>query len=288
MITIVLAAVFVLQAGSSPIGMILQTQGDVVVQRGNSKAPAKLADLLYPGDQVVSTTGQATFVFCPTSERASITGGARVELSGNAMVTRAGAAPSKAPTRCSLPKVALGAENLERVGGLRPRGDPPISLFVGGPVSTTQPVFQWGAIAGATSYQVTVSDPATKATILQQRVTTTSLAYPQTMVPLKSGSYQWEVRAEGGGKTLGTQSAMFEVKPNAELAKSAAVDPSSILANAVEFENAGYYAEAAAAYRTLQQSHSDDTRFARRLASLYWSAGLIAATNEMIEKTRGK
>ena len=155
-ITILIA--LALQGNPAPVGMILQSEGEVFVQRGTARTPVKLADLLYPGDQVVTTTGQATFLFCPSAERASIKNGTRVELTAAAITPRAGTPPVKAPAKCALPKVALGAENLERIGGMRPRGYPPITIFYGGLVANARPTFEWVPVAGAASYRIVLTD----------------------------------------------------------------------------------------------------------------------------------
>lgn len=270
------------QASPSPVGMILQTEGEVFVQKGSVRNPAKMADLLYPGDQVVTTTGQATFLFCPSSERMTVKNAARIELTAQTATSRAGAAPAKAAARCTLPKVALGAEELERIGGMRPRGDPPVAVFLGGPVTTARPTFEWASVPGAASYQINVTTSA-GAPVWQQRATAASLTYPADMTPLKDGAYQWEVRAGADGKILAQQTANFEVKPNAGLSKTPS-DPLDKLIHATELENAGYYAEAAAFYRENQRTHPEDARIARHLVWLYWNAGLIRAAIELMEK----
>ena len=250
--------------------------------------PVKLADLLYPGDQVVTTTGQATFLFCPSAERASIKNGTRIELTAAAMTPRAGAPPVKAPARCALPKVALGAENLERIGGMRPRGYPPIAIFVGGPVTNPRPAFEWAPVAGAASYQITLTNEA-GATVWQYKAATPPVPYPASMPALIDGAnYQWEVRAEADGKILGQQGAMFQVKANPQLARASGDDFGGKLTEALELEDAGYYAEAAARYRVLRQVHPDDDRISRRLIWLYWNSGLIAAAQELLDKSNIK
>ena len=282
--TLIAIVLLTFQANVPPIGMILQSEGEVFVQRGTARTPAKLADLLYPGDQVVTATGQATFLFCPSAERASIKNGARVELGADAIVTRGGAAPTKVAARCTLPKVALGAENLERIGGLRARGDPPIIVFLGGAITTSRPTFEWVPAARAASYQLTVRD-AGGATVWQQRLAApaSSLAYPQANSDLKAGAYQWELRAEADRTLVGEGVAAFEVKPSAELSRPPSDDAASRLIRVVELENAGYYAEAAAGYRAMFTAYPSDERIARRLVLLYWNAGLFAGMKDVMD-----
>jgi hypothetical protein len=52
---------------------------------------------------------------------------------------------------------------------------------------------------------------------------------------------------------------------------------------AVDLENKGYYAETARLYRGLR-GDSEDLRLTRRLAWLYWNAGLLVAFSREQER----
>ena len=52
---------------------------------------------------------------------------------------------------------------------------------------------------------------------------------------------------------------------------------------AAVFENAGYYAEAAALYAEVR-GEGLDPRIGQRLAWLYWNSGLIAAANVELDR----
>src|SRR5262249_10577859 len=112
--------------------------------------------------------------------------------------------------RCPLLRVELGSETLERPGGLRARTSPTIPLYVGGPIRVSQPLFSWAPIPGSETYRLTLRDNA-GATLWQEVTTGLSVRYPASKSELRPGSYEWEVRAVAGAKTLAEQSAAFEV-----------------------------------------------------------------------------
>ena len=271
--------------GSVPVGMILQTKGEVFVERDAVRNAARLADLLQAGDQLIITSGEVTFLFCPSQEKVTLKNGTTVQLSSDSLQLVAGEAPGRESVGgCALPRVALGSASLERVGGLRARGHPPIVLYVGGTILRPRPLFQWEPVAESDSYQLALKNEM-GATVWEHRTTSVSAVYPESMAPLEENKdYQWEVRAERGGETMAEQRANFVVKPNPGLAGRAGEDPIDQLLRATALESAGYFAEAADFFRELRKAHPEDIRFTRHLAWLYWNAGLISAANEEREK----
>ncbi len=266
-------------SAASAIGMLTQVRGQVFVQRGTAKVEARLADLLYAGDVLITGAGEAVIIYCPSSERMSIPGNATLELQADGVKVLKGAAPAKAPAKCLLPRVALGKESLERVGAFRARGYPPIVQYLGGPITASRPTFAWEPIERATAYRLTLKDAEREEALWETQTTLLTISYPDSRPPLQAGSYVWEVRAEGGGEILAQGTASIDVKPNADLSKAGA-GPEAELTRALEFENAGYYAEAAAYFRKLREASPQDARLIRHLAWLYWNAGLIEAFNE--------
>lgn len=266
-------------AQQAPLGMIFQSKGDVQIQRGTEQSKARLADLLYAGDRVVAAPGgEATLVFCPSNERITLKD-ATVELTAAMLKVIKGTAPARQKvTRCALPQVALGAESLERVGGLRARGHPAVSVYVGGSITTPRPLFEWAPVPDAQSFKVILKNEM-GAVVWQHQTSSSLLAYPENLPPLEEKPYQWEVRGEADGKIVAQQTANFEVKINAPLSEQTADDVTELL-RAAELENAGYYAEAARIYRKFRDREPSDIRWTSRLAWLYWNAGLIAAANE--------
>ena len=264
-----------------PVGMILMADSAVQVQRGTARTPARLGDLLYAGDRVTTGTGQVTFLYCPSSERLTAKNGMTVEL-GPRVANTAGL--TRAAAKCALPQVALGSESLERVGGMRARGNPPIPIYLGGTIASNRPTFSWAPFPGTQQYRLSLTDADGKV-LWEYRGAAPAATYPQTMPALGEGEFRWEVVAQADGKTLAEQSAPFTVKSNAELsAVPAANDAASVFLRATELENAGYLAEAAAYFRMLRDSNPGDERLSRRLVVLYWNAGLIAAVNDEMSK----
>ena len=280
--TLLLALSILVQTNSSSAGMVLALNGKVTLQRGTSQSSARLAELLQSGDRIRVESGNLTFVFCPTSERLVLGAGTTVELQPNAIRVVSGAQPTRAAARCALPQVALGQESMERVGGLRARGNPPIPLFTGGPITASRPVFEWAAVEGSPAYQLALKNEDGDV-LWQQQTSATKVDYPASMKPLAAGIYSWEVRAQAGGKLVGEQTANFEVKPAAQAFNTTAADPAAMLVEAIALENAGYFAEAAAYYRELQKANPSDERISRRLAWLYFNAGLLAASNAQLQ-----
>jgi hypothetical protein len=281
--TILLGLSIFVQTSPGSAGMILALSGKATLQRGTSQTSPRLAELLQTGDRIRVESGNLTFLFCPSSERIVLSTGTTIELQPNAVRVVGGAQPVREPTKCALPQVALGKESLERIGAVRGRGNPPISLFTGGPLTTVRPVFEWAPLGGSPTYQVTVKNSDDDA-VWQQQTSGTKLAYPAGMAALPPGSYSWEVHAKADGKVVGEQTANFEVKPAHELPGGNATDAAAMLMEATALENAGYFSEAAAYFRELQKMDPSDDRIGRRLAWLYWNAGLVTATSEQLQK----
>ncbi len=268
-----------LAAGADPVGMVLQAKGSAMLVRDGAGQQLRLADTLLVGDEIAAGDGSVVFLFCPASQTWTMAAGARVRLGAESVQSLEGPAPeNRSVRRCAIPQVALGGESLERVGGLRARGYPPVILYLGGAVSTSRPVFEWENLENASEYEVVLKNDL-GAEVWKTAVSSTPLAYPESAPELKPGFYAWEVTARADGQTVGQQLARFQVKPSEELKAEDAGAPELLRATALE--NAGYYAEAASLYRSLREENpSDEQRLTRRLAWLYWNSGLISAANQ--------
>jgi hypothetical protein len=277
-VSLFLAAWMSMQGNTPSLGMILELDGKATLQRAGAQSPARLAETLRTGDRIQVETGSLTLMFCPTSERVIVRAGTTLELQANALRVAAGSQPARTPAQCILPQVALGQESMERVGGLRARGTPPISLFTGGPVTSSRPVFEWAAVTGSPTYRLVLKN-ASDDTIWQSETTATKLAYPNTMAALEPATYLWELRAFLAGKVIAEQTANFQVKPAGRLSVSGRSDMAAMLMDATALENLGYYAEAAGYFREIKKANPSDDRMTRHLVWLYWNAGLIAASN---------
>jgi hypothetical protein len=264
----------------SALGMLIQTSGQVFVQRGPSKAEARLADLLYPGDVLITAAGEAVVMYCPSSQKLEVPKNATLELRADAVRVLKGAAPAKSPARCLLPGVALGSESLERVGAFRARGFRPVIQYLGGSVITDRPIFFWGPVEGAEIFRLVLRDAERDVSVWETQTTSLSVSYPESIQPLHEGSYEWKVQAEAGGQTVAQGTANFEVRRNEDLSKRLGSSQDAGLLQALELEGAGYYAEAATLFRKFRDANPRDARLTRHLAWLYWNAGLIEAFNE--------
>ena len=265
--------------------MILQTRGEVFVENEAVRNVARLGELLQAGDQMIVSSGGATFLFCPSQEKVTLSGGTSIQLTSDSIGLVSGDAPQRESIGgCALPRVALGRASLERMGGLRARGYPPIILYVGGVISQARPLFQWEPIEGSGSYQLTLRSEL-GVTVWEESTTSTSLAYPESMAALEEGGdYQWEVQALREGETLAEQRANFAVKTDPELPERSGNDPVDQLLWAAALESGGYFAESADYLRQLREVYPEDIRFTRHLAWLYWNAGLISAANRERER----
>jgi len=274
-----------LQGSTAPVGMILQTEGEVFVEGEAGRNVARLGNLLQAGDQLIVSSGGATFLFCPSKEKVTLSGGTSIELGSDSIEIVAGETPHRESVGgCALPRVSLGQASLERVGGLRARGHPPIVLYVGGPISQTYPLFQWEPIEGSESYKLSLRSEL-GVIVWEQSTTSPRVVYPESMAALEEGKdFQWEVQALRGGEILAEQRANFVVKTDPELSERPGSDPGDQLLRATTLENAGYFAESADYFRQLREAHPDDIRFTRHLAWLYWNAGLISAANQERER----
>jgi hypothetical protein len=275
----------VLLQAQAPVGMVLQTAGMVTLQHETGKRPAQIADLIYAGDRLeTDAKGTAVVEYCPSAQKLSIGAGSSVVFAASSFRAAKGTAPSATALKCTLPPVALGAENLEHIGAMRGRGDPPLALYTGGTLTTARPLFKWEPAAGAKLYRVTVTDESDKTLWSAERPAPASELLLDSSIALKPGtSYRWELVAEADGKVVGRQSTSFEVKPNSNF-PGVPADPALRLQYAFGLENAGYFAESADIFRQIRAAQPDDARLTRHLIPLYWNAKLIEATNRELAR----
>lgn len=262
--------------GPEPLGMVLSVKGEAHLVR-EAAAPVRLGDMLRAGDILEVVSGDLAFIFCPEGRRYQLSAGGRVSLSTQAAAFTGPAPQARAAGPCSLPKVRLGAESLERVGGLRPRGRPPIPVYVGGVISTGNPVFDWKPVPEATAYVVAVTRED------GNRVWEGTVSGPPARFPgdsLTPGWYDWSVRAERNNEVLAEQNTGLEVRPAPAGSTGSLKEP---LLEAFRLEDLGYHAEAAGLLRKLVEEDPADGRLRRRLAWLYWKAGLLPAFNHELE-----
>ncbi len=267
-----------------PVGMVLRTQGDSLLRRSGEERPVRVADLLYPND-LLTAAGSVSFLFCPESKTYTASPGSTLKLTAQGVQSQQGAAPASADSRrCALPRVALGAESLERAGAIRVRaaGIPEVPLYLGGLVHSSRPRFAWGKVDKASEYRLTLRSEEGEQI---WRTTTPGAAadFPTDSAPLEKGIYEWQVEAVQDERVIAEGRTRFEVRPDPGLAGLANDDS---LLSAVELENAGFYSEAAAIYRNLRRESPGDARIVRHLDWLYRQAGLTAASDAETPKDK--
>jgi len=272
------------QSQGPAAGIVVSAGAGAFLERGRARVPLALGELIYAGDRLVTAGAGATLLFCPTTERITLGAQSTAEVTRDAVAVRKGPAATRAKAnQCALPQVALGKESMERIGGYRARGFPPLPLYFGGPVRGARPVFEWAAIAGVESYRLVLRSESGN-DVWETETRTPRAEYPASQPQLQPGTYNWEVKALAGGKTLAQQNADFELRAAAPSAGAAPADAAARLVAAVAAENEGYWAEAAAHYRALRADNPGDLRLARRLAWLYQNAGLFMAADDELKK----
>jgi hypothetical protein len=276
------------QNASSAVGIISKASGQVFLERGTAKIAARLADLLYPGDKILTAAGQAVFLFCPSLDKIATSENSTVELGPGVIKILRGKAPLRTTAKCQLPQVALGNESMERIGGLRVRGELPISMYIGGAVMSSRPTFCWAPVEKVLSYRLTLRAAHQDTVMWATSTPFPNAAYPESLPGLERAHYEWEVQAEANGKILARGTAAFEVRPTRALPLTSDIPADSKLLHAIGLENEGYYAEAASHFRELRDTEPEDARLTRHLAWLYQKAGLVMAANDELKRLNEK
>ncbi len=284
---LILELIALLQISRAPVGMVLQSEGTVTIQHENVRKPARIAELLYAGDRIeTAANAKAIVEYCRSNQRLAINPGSIVVFDASAFRVVKGGSPSSTPLNCALPQVALGSEDLEHLGALRGRGDPPIALYTGGTLTAIQPLFKWEPVTNAKVYKIIITDENDRAVWSAEHAAPLSEWLVDRSVFLKPGiGYRWELIAEADGRVVARQGTSFEVKPNSQL-PGAASDPAARLQRAVALENAGYFTESADIFREIRAALPADERITHHLAWLYWNAKLTEATKRELARLR--
>jgi len=276
-------------AASDPLGMVLRTGTEAHLVRAGETRALRMAEILYPGDVVTAVQGQVDFLFCPGNEMIQLSAGSSVELTLDSVRALSGAEPSRKEAKtCRLPRVALGTESLERVGGMRARGFAPIEIYLGGNILADRPSFEWEPVEGEPIYRVAVKDDL-GILLWEEKTGESQLPYPEARAALNPGGYLWEVTAEVNGETVAQQAARFTLKAeDPELSALVSDESTDPLVRATLLENAGYYSEAADFFRHFRESNPEDPRLTRHLIWLYWNSGLITAASAERERLQAQ
>jgi phage protein U len=278
------------QNASSRVGWVVEVEGDVTLRRGTGRHKLPVAEFLFAGDEIVTAANsRAKFSFCPTSEHLTIASNSTIVVQAAAIRQSRGVAAARTKgSGCLLPQVALGKRDIDHIGAVAARGTP-ILLYTGGRISTTRPRFTWSPVPNAEGYSLVLKNSDGRVLWTWEHAGQASeVRLPDNQAELGPGIYTWELTVRANGKVAARQSVNFDVKPRAQLSVAPSQTAASQLELAAAFENADYYSEAAAIYRTLRLQNPGDPRFTRHLLWLYYSAGLYAASNEELQKIKAE
>ena len=221
--TLVALSVLVLATGvahgQGPVGLLSMVSGNVQVVRAGQKtpAPARTADLVGPGDRVLTgPKSEASFLFCPETRAGKILADSDVLFDAGALQVKKGklGEERKVPT-CKLPaNLMLASASQQQSGMVRLRG---AQLLLRSPAKTNiahlTPVFRWDAMDNAKLYEVKVMDREER-TLWRHTVSGTEAQYPADAKPLAYGQkYWWRVTARDGEDTISEMGSFFQVLP---------------------------------------------------------------------------
>ena len=273
-VTLIFFATFAMAASDDqPIGLISMVKGSVQIQHAGSKSPvqAKMADLVGPGDHLITGAGgEAIFLYCPDSRSARLPASGEVTFTNAALqVNKGKLADERKIAGCRLPStLALSASSQQQVGLMKTRG---LELSLHSPsqgvmIATPQPDFRWTPVKDAVKYEVTVRDREEN-TLYKATVTGTEVAYPASAPKLQPGQkYWWRVTAIGTEDKLVDAGDFFRTMPEdkarefkaseADLKKQIAASPQDNgprILLAFLYEDNGMYDAAACTYDALDR-----------------------------------
>src|SRR5437773_803901 len=205
--------------GTGPAGLLSRVSGNVEIVRAGEKTrhPARTADLILPGDRVLTgRQSEATFLFCPESREAKILEQGEVQFDVDTLRVRKGklSEERKLPS-CAFPiGLSLSPASQLQSGGIRLRGSDLILLSPSRTnTATIEPHFRWEPVDGAQAYDLKLMDPEERI-LWSQNTSSTGAQYPSSAPALSWGQkYRWRVSARDGDDTLAEVGSYFEVLP---------------------------------------------------------------------------
>jgi hypothetical protein len=292
MIVLLLAAS--LLADDAPVGLVSLVKGSVQLQHAGQKTsvPAKMADLVAPGDHLITGTGgEAAFLFCPESRAARLPPEGEVVFTASALeVAKGKLADDHKIAGCRLPaSLNLSAASQQQAGLVKSRGvewglRAPIE---GVSVADARPRFTWEPEKQAVSYEVRVLD-RNEQVLYKGKVTKPAFSYPAGAPALEAGAkYWWRVTAVGTEGPMDMKGSFFTTMPavqaaqfhtsEEDLKKQAAANPKDTAPRillAFLYEENGMYDAAAQAYDKLSSELPNNDWIKSRLiamrAKLHW------------------
>jgi hypothetical protein len=268
-----------------PAAMVLDLKGRVELKpvRGEVR-PAKVCDLLYPGERlVIPVDGAATVAILVVGAQERLAGGSEATVGprgctpASAVAERREQRPTVARTMKSVR--AVSGDGRKAVAPLRSGNDEPpaITPIQGATVSADRPGLAWPSAKGAKGYRVKLISGAGRE-LWRAESTAPKLTYPAYKEPLSLGYvYRWEVTdldshpVATGRFMVATESERKQMEELKSLA--AGDDRADLLAAALSYRRLGCCAEATAAFERLVRLAPDEAVYREELAELYRQAG---------------
>lgn len=201
----------------APVGLLSLVSGDAQIVRSGQQAaaPARTADLLAPGDRIVTgTKGEVTFLFCPQSKTAKVGPNSEIEFAAGAYTVKKGAVSAeKQVPSCRLPStLTLSSASKVQSGMLRLRGDLVMRSPVNTSIATLRPRFWWEPMRRARSYELRVRDRE-EHILWRTDLSGTEAEYPAEATPLAWGQkFYWRLTArDDAGEQLESAEKPFQV-----------------------------------------------------------------------------
>ena len=231
LVAVVFLAVPLAAQSPAPVGLLSSVKGTVQILRSGEKTPAtaRLADLIGPGDRVLTTAGsEAGFLFCPGSVSARLAGAGEVSFTATALQVRRGKlSDERKVAGCRLPAtLALSGASQQQVGLVRTRSSGGVVLRTPSRtfISDMRPRFHWLPVDGAKSYEVSVTDREERV-LYKTTINGTQAEYPPDAPALTLGQkYWWRVSAKDSNDVLAEAGTFFQTLPQTQYAEFQAAE----------------------------------------------------------------
>lgn len=217
------------------VGLIASLSGNVQVMRapGAKSVKASVMQSLAPGSKIsVAPGGRATVILFQDGARYELSPGSVTSVAANSCQGLSGPAPKSLAALPIRQRKLLASSQVAsgRAASTTMRGPEQIGLqsLSATSISQARPVFEWGAVQGAASYQVQLWDENNEM-VWQGESSATRLVYPENAPALQAETdYQWIVTTLIGEKPLKGE-GVFRIlngeKIAAANAELAALDP---------------------------------------------------------------
>lgn len=275
-------------ADDAPVGLLTMVKGAVQILRAGqtTAVPAKQADLIGPGDKVITGAGgEAAFLSCGDARSATLQPLSDAVFTALSVVLGKGKlAGDHKIGGCRLPaSLGLSSSSQQQVGMVRTRGDevklrtPVQGVFISEP----HPKFTWEPVKGAAKYELRVQNREEEV-LFKTTVTGTEFTYPADGPALEPGQkYWWRLIAFGKDDATNMAGTFFQTLPatqaktfqeaETELKRQSAASPQDAgprILLAFLYEENGMYDAAARTYDQLGKQLGENPWIRSRLVAM--------------------